>query len=577
MTENIQILYIDDDPVICDIAKRTLEKATGCTVTPAESASDAIHLLTEKTFDAIISDYEMEGMNGIELLKYLREKGDTIPFIIFTGEGREDVVIEALNNGADFYLEKGGQPKALFADLSNKIDSVVSRRRTEKELFIKNEELQAAYKEIAATEGELRSRLDELSRQDAILKVSEERLLMAQEIGQTGCWEYNVKTNKMWGSAEALRIFGFSPIAGDFPIEKIESCIPDRERVHQALVDLISIGREYTLEYRIHPADGSDSKIIYSIARLVKDTEENSVRVMGIIQDITERRRVEDLLFTTNAELIQRNHDLTSIRTELARLNESLEDRVNERTRDLVESERRIKLLLNQKDQFIYQLAHDLRTPLTPVVAMLPLLTIGIQDPDAKSLLEIFNQSIENLAKMVEDIIYYAQINQQYSINDYAEYFLQDLITDALDVHAFLIEQKELTIENRTSTDLMIRLSRSQAHQLFRNLLNNAVKFNAFKGRISIETHANKKWVTVQISDTGIGIPQEKLEQIWEELSTGDTSRRDPESKGMGLPIVKRIITLHGGSIEVSSQGTGKGTTFKLRLPVDQVPDYSNE
>jgi len=83
----------------------------------------------------IVSDYQMPGMTGIELLATLRESGDTTPFIIFTGRGREEIVIEALNNGADFYVQKGGYPKAQFAELAHKIRHAASRKEAERRLL----------------------------------------------------------------------------------------------------------------------------------------------------------------------------------------------------------------------------------------------------------------------------------------------------------------------------------------------------------------------------------------------------------------------------------------------------------
>ncbi|MDO9549528.1 MAG: PAS domain S-box protein [Methanoregula sp.] len=126
------------------------------------------------------------------------------------------------------------------------------------------------------------------------LRENEKRLIKAQEISHTGSWEYNLRTGKIWGSAEGARIYGLPAVAGDFPIEKIEACIPERERVHQALVDLIHEGKEYNLEFAINPADGSDQKVIISIAELEKDARGNAIRVVGVIHDITERKKAED-------------------------------------------------------------------------------------------------------------------------------------------------------------------------------------------------------------------------------------------------------------------------------------------
>ena len=102
------LLYVDDEPGLLEIGKLFLEVNGDFSVTTINSASAALDLLKEENFAAIISDYQMPEMNGITFLKKLKASGNTTPFIIFTGKGREEVVIEALNEGADFYLQKGG-------------------------------------------------------------------------------------------------------------------------------------------------------------------------------------------------------------------------------------------------------------------------------------------------------------------------------------------------------------------------------------------------------------------------------------------------------------------------------------
>ncbi len=119
------ILYIDDEPSLLDIGKRFLEESGDFTVTKALSASEALRLLEQEKFDCIVSDFQMPEMDGIQLLVEVRKRFGRLPFILFTGRGREEVVIQALNEGADFYLQKGGEPKAQFAELSHKINRSV--------------------------------------------------------------------------------------------------------------------------------------------------------------------------------------------------------------------------------------------------------------------------------------------------------------------------------------------------------------------------------------------------------------------------------------------------------------------
>lgn len=420
------VLYVDDDSHLLEIARFFLEDSGDFTVATSTLASEALSLPGFASYDAIIADYEMPLMNGITFLKKVRELYGDIPFILFTGKGREEVVIEAINNGADFYLQKGGDPEAQFAELAHKIKKAVERRRAdgalleserryrnlyqyalvglfensikdarivacnqlfcdlfgfssvedaigsnviplyenpgdrevvgrilheqgyldgyearfinqktgrkfwarfsarinrekdiaegtiiditerkrlETDLGEKHKELQASYEQLASAKKELRQQFDQLAESEHTLRINEERLVMAQIVGQTGSWEYDPRTNKIWGSAEGLHIFGYPPVAGDIPIGDIETCIPEQERVHQALVDLITNGQEYNIEFTINPADGSASKIIHSIARLEKDSDNNLLRVIGVIQDITERKRVEEEIISKNVIL----------------------------------------------------------------------------------------------------------------------------------------------------------------------------------------------------------------------------------------------------------------------------------
>jgi len=127
----LSILYVDDESALLDVGKLFLERGGQCSVDTITSASDALILLTTKIYDAIISDYQMPAMDGITFLKKIRNSGNTIPFIIFTGRGREEIAIQAINEGADFYVQKGGSPIAQFTDLEHKIRQAVQQRQAE--------------------------------------------------------------------------------------------------------------------------------------------------------------------------------------------------------------------------------------------------------------------------------------------------------------------------------------------------------------------------------------------------------------------------------------------------------------
>jgi PAS domain S-box-containing protein len=128
--QTITVLYVDDEPVMLDTLKLFLERDPEFRVIPVLSAKAALELLKTTSCDAIISDYEMPDLNGIEFLKIIRVRYPQLPFIIFTGKGREEIVIESLNNGADYYVRKGGEPRAQFAELSSKVKHAVELRES---------------------------------------------------------------------------------------------------------------------------------------------------------------------------------------------------------------------------------------------------------------------------------------------------------------------------------------------------------------------------------------------------------------------------------------------------------------
>lgn len=135
MNSTISVLYVDDEPELLMLGKIYLERTGNFEVSTANGGKEALRLLSETEYDIIVSDYQMPGMDGLDLLKALKSIDNPPPFILFTGRGREEVAIEALNNGADFYLQKGGDPKSQFAELSNKIQHSASRKRAEKEVL----------------------------------------------------------------------------------------------------------------------------------------------------------------------------------------------------------------------------------------------------------------------------------------------------------------------------------------------------------------------------------------------------------------------------------------------------------
>jgi len=128
------VLYVDDEPTLLDLGKTFLERGGVIDVEITSSSIDALVLLKKRDYDGIISDYQMPEMDGIALLKKVRSRHPDLPFILFTGRGREEIVIQAFDAGADYYVQKGGETRSQFRELSHKILLAVERRRAERAL-----------------------------------------------------------------------------------------------------------------------------------------------------------------------------------------------------------------------------------------------------------------------------------------------------------------------------------------------------------------------------------------------------------------------------------------------------------
>ncbi len=146
--DRVRVLLIDDEPAFLALTKEYLEGDFA--VTCATTAQEGLKLLAMSDFDVVVSDYRMPADDGIDLLKAIRGRGLTVLYILFTGRGREEVVIEALNNGADFYLQKGSDPESMYAELGHKIRLAAEKRRTDEALKESEEFLSSVFRSAPA-------------------------------------------------------------------------------------------------------------------------------------------------------------------------------------------------------------------------------------------------------------------------------------------------------------------------------------------------------------------------------------------------------------------------------------------
>jgi DNA-binding response OmpR family regulator len=136
--EKTRVLLVDDEEALLELAKDWLESQAGFAVVAVDTGAKAMDILRGGQIDAVVSDYQMREMDGIALLKAIRAEFGEIPFILFTGRGREEVVIAALESGADSYLQKGGSPLYQFTELTHRVNEIVRKHKAEEALLLKN-------------------------------------------------------------------------------------------------------------------------------------------------------------------------------------------------------------------------------------------------------------------------------------------------------------------------------------------------------------------------------------------------------------------------------------------------------
>jgi PAS domain S-box-containing protein len=144
------LLYVDDAEDLRELGKLYLEAIGDFSVTTAESADRALALLRDRSFDLILSDFDMPGMDGIRFLTRVREQYRDIPFILFTARGRDEIVEEAIGHGADFYIQKGIDTRAQFAELAHKIRQAVRRQQAETALAVSRDYLDKIFSSVRA-------------------------------------------------------------------------------------------------------------------------------------------------------------------------------------------------------------------------------------------------------------------------------------------------------------------------------------------------------------------------------------------------------------------------------------------
>jgi len=305
----------------------------------------------------------------------------------------------------------------------------------------------------------------------------------------------------------------------------------DRERVMAEIRRTLASGEPFDCEYRLVAKDGTvvwiqDEDIT------VYDEAGNELYAQGFMLDITARKAAE---------------------SEIQRQNE------------------RLRELDRLKDEFIALISHELRTPLTSILGYLELLLDAEAGPiteEQEHFLRIIARNSDRLRRLVGDLLLVAQIEAGRLSLDQAEVDLARLAAECVEAAVPAAEERGISVRLSAESVPNVWADRSRLAQLLDNLLSNAIKFTPAGGRVGVALVTRGDNARLEVSDTGIGIPEAERDRLFERFfRTEGATRSAVQGTGLGLAITKAIVEGHGGRIGLESR-EGVGTTFWVELPL---------
>lgn len=234
----------------------------------------------------------------------------------------------------------------------------------------------------------------------------------------------------------------------------------------------------------------------------------------------------------------------------------------------------RLKKLERIRTDFVANVTHEIRTPLTAIIGYLETLQMGALENahDAKRFVDIMLQQAQRLNRLVEDLMTISKIELGEVTLRHEDVSIPEAVENVISLLEAKAAAKSITIQNRLPQHLArIKADRDRLSQVLVNVLDNAVKFTPEGGQVTIAAEEKAAGVVVTIGDTGIGIPREQIQRLGERFYRVDKTRsRELGGTGLGLSIVKHLMLAHGGAMEIESQ-LGRGTKVSLFFPFKNV------
>ena len=421
------------------------------------------------------------------------------------------------------------------------------------------EELKSAHEELLSANEELQSTNEELQTAKEELESTNEELITTNE-------ELTNRNREMAALNEALRS------SSDYA-EAIVQTTPSPLLVLDASLHVMNANRAFYQSFKTR-AEDTEGRYLYDLGDKdwdIPGLREALKKVLpegGNFHNFEVRHAFKDLGEKIMLLSAQRLHGGRN-RPEMVLL--SIED---DTQRKHVEEE--LAQANRHKDEFLAMLAHELRNPLAPMrLAAETMRTIGSADPTVTFGAAVIGRQVAHLSRLVDDLLDVSRINRGMLEVRKKRIELSEVIATAVEIARPLIDEREhhLAVVEEPEA-IYVDGDFDRLAQVVSNLLNNAAKFTPKGGEITLSTHLQGKDAVVTVRDNGNGIPAELLPRVFELFVQAEALLgRGHGGMGIGLALARRLVELHGGSIEAKSQGAGKGAEFVLRLPQrDEAP-----
>jgi PAS domain S-box-containing protein len=347
------------------------------------------------------------------------------------------------------------------------------------------------------------------------------QLNLVLESALIGVCDYDLKTMRAVRSSRHDQIYGYTELLPEWTLRTFLDHVSTehRELAWTQFQKCLTTG-EGEFECRIRRADGTHAWIWWR-AKVLRDPKGAPARMMGVVMDITERKHTAQLL------------------SEAAR----------------------------RKDDFVSTLAHELRQPLSPILAAVEVMRLGISPESHERAHQVVVRQVGQINRLVEDLVEATRWARGNVTLEKSRIDLRRVLEDAAnDVAPALKERGHQFIISNSPDAVWLEADGGRLQQVLSNLLRNAVKYTDPGGCIWLSLEHTASLVTLTVRDTGLGIQPDLIDSVFELFA--QVSPHDSNGLGVGLSVVRQIVGLHGGRVEARSAGVGYGSEFIVTLPV---------